>query len=106
MATPASQFLFPLSTLFGAVLAKNFQTDYTRSVTYLRRMVSVKEVCVLCQNNRQLVGSHIVPLLVYKRIRSVPNSRFRSIDNIATVLPVVAECGYATFLALSVDTLQ
>jgi len=69
-------------------------------------MVSVKEVCVLCQNNRQLVGSHIVPLLVYKRIRSVPNSRFRSIDNIATVLPVVAECGYATFLALSVDTLQ
>ena len=27
-----------------------------------------------------------MPLLVYKRIRSVPNSRFRSLDNIATVL--------------------
>lgn len=106
MTTPTSRFLFPPPTLFGAVLAKNFQTDYTRSVTYLRRMVSVKEVCALCQNNRQLVGSHIVPLLVYKRIHSVPNSRFRSLDNTATVLSIVTECGCATSLALSVDTLQ
>lgn len=37
--------------------------------------------CALCENEAELMQSHIVPKLVYRRIRSHPNSRFRSMDN-------------------------
>lgn len=37
--------------------------------------------CALCEKNAVLMQSHIIPNLVYKRIRTFPNSRFRSMDN-------------------------
>ena len=37
--------------------------------------------CALCGNDEELRQSHIIPKLVYRRIRSHPNSRFRSMDN-------------------------
>lgn len=37
--------------------------------------------CALCGNEAKLMQSHIIPKLVYRRIRSHPNSRFRSMDN-------------------------
>lgn len=37
--------------------------------------------CTLCGQEAELMQSHIIPKLVYRRIRSFPNSRFRSMDN-------------------------
>ena len=37
--------------------------------------------CALCGNESKLMQSHIIPKLVYKRIRSHKNSRFRSLDD-------------------------
>ena len=37
--------------------------------------------CALCKKNVPLMQSHIFPKLIYKRIRSHPKSRFRSLDN-------------------------
>lgn len=39
------------------------------------------ETCALCGKEAKLMQSHIIPKLVYRRIRSHPNSRFRSMDN-------------------------
>lgn len=41
--------------------------------------------CALCKREEQLKESHLIPKLVYRRIRSHPNSRFRSLDNITKV---------------------
>lgn len=37
--------------------------------------------CALCGKEAKLMNSHIIPKLVYKRIRSHKNSRFRSLDD-------------------------
>lgn len=42
--------------------------------------------CALCKEEKELMKSHIIPSLVYKRIRSNKHSRFRSLDNIEKVL--------------------
>ena len=42
--------------------------------------------CALCGNEAKLIQSHIIPKLVYKRIRSHKNSRFRSSDNFKKVM--------------------
>lgn len=42
--------------------------------------------CALCGNEAKLIQSHIIPKLVYKRIRSHKNSRFRSLDNFTKVM--------------------
>lgn len=41
--------------------------------------------CALCGKNKKLMQSHIIPKLVYKRIKSKDNSRFRSLDNITKI---------------------
>lgn len=38
-------------------------------------------VCALCGKQAKLMQSHIIPKLVYRRIKSHPNSRFRSMDD-------------------------
>ena len=38
-------------------------------------------ICALCGKQADLMQSHLVPKLVYRRIKSHPNSRFRSMDN-------------------------
>lgn len=42
--------------------------------------------CALCEKEAVLKQSHIIPKLVYKRIRSNKRSRFRSLDNFTQVL--------------------
>nr|WP_308655926.1 hypothetical protein [uncultured Agathobacter sp.] len=42
--------------------------------------------CALCGNEAKLMQSHIIPKLVYKRIRSHKNSRFRSLDNFTRIM--------------------
>lgn len=42
--------------------------------------------CALCGNESKLMQSHIIPKLVYKRIRSHKNSRFRSLDDFTKVI--------------------
>lgn len=42
--------------------------------------------CALCGKEAKLMQSHIVPKLIYKRIRSHKNSRFRSLDNFTKVM--------------------
>ena len=37
--------------------------------------------CALCKKEASLVQSHIIPKLVFDRIRTHPQSRFRSLDN-------------------------
>lgn len=39
------------------------------------------EHCALCGEIKDLQQSHIIPALVYRRVRSHKNSKFRSIDN-------------------------
>ena len=41
----------------------------------------IKMKCALCGQEAKLMQSHIIPKLVYRRIRAFPNSRFRSMDN-------------------------
>lgn len=43
-------------------------------------------VCALCGKNAELQQSHIIPKLVYSRIKSHKNSRFRSLDNITKIM--------------------
>ena len=42
--------------------------------------------CALCKKNVPLMQSHIFPKLIYKRIRSHPKSRFRSLDNFSKAM--------------------
>lgn len=42
--------------------------------------------CALCGKEADLMQSHIIPKLVYKRIRSHTCSRFRALDNITRVM--------------------
>ena len=42
-------------------------------------------ICALCKQEAELMDSHIIPKLVYRRIKSHPNSRFRSLDNISKI---------------------
>lgn len=42
--------------------------------------------CALCGKEAKLMQSHIIPKLVYKRIRSHKNSRFRSLGNFTKVM--------------------
>lgn len=42
--------------------------------------------CALCDKEAVLKQSHIIPKLVYKRIRSNKRSRFRSLDDFTKVL--------------------
>jgi len=46
----------------------------------------VRGICALCKKEAELQNSHIIPVLVTNRIKSNPNSRFRSLDNINRVL--------------------
>lgn len=42
--------------------------------------------CALCNKEADLMNSHLIPKLVYNRIKSHPKSRFRSLDNITRVM--------------------
>lgn len=42
--------------------------------------------CALCKRDAKLQESHIIPKLVYTRIKTHKNSRFRSLDNINVIL--------------------
>lgn len=42
--------------------------------------------CALCNRESSLQDSHLIPKLVYTRIKSHPNSRFRSLDDIFKVM--------------------
>lgn len=42
--------------------------------------------CALCDKETDLTQSHIIPKLVYRRIRSNKKSRFRSLDDFTKVL--------------------
>lgn len=42
--------------------------------------------CALCEKDVPLMQSHIFPKLIYKRIRSHPKSRFRSLDNFSRAM--------------------
>ena len=42
---------------------------------------NINTKCALCGREAELMQSHIIPKLVYRRIRAFPNSRFRSMDN-------------------------
>ena len=42
--------------------------------------------CALCRKEADLMNSHLIPKLVYNRIKSHPKSRFRSLDNITRIM--------------------
>lgn len=42
--------------------------------------------CALCKREVSLKQSHIFPKLIYKRIKSHPKSRFRSLDNFSQIM--------------------